>query len=216
MVVSGGKLMAKTNAERVLDYLWSVGPEGATNAQIREATGIQSHQQVYMLTQQLSFHGKILSRREGKEWVFFVSDSTENILQSPGHAAPSQSAPKLTATQFEVLARHVFSQHFGAQLQPGKLPGVPKLFDLVSADGQIAGDAKYFTLVGGQHLPPAKFSIIAEHVWLLEKTGAANKFLVFGNDIEVPKRWLERYGHLCQDVRFYFLSDVGEISLLNG
>lgn len=45
------------------------------------------------------------------------------------------------------------------------------------------------TEVGGQHLPPAKFSIIAGHVWLLEKTGAANKFLVFGNDVEVLKRW---------------------------
>ena len=31
----------KTNVERVLDYLWLVGPQGATNAQIREATGIE-------------------------------------------------------------------------------------------------------------------------------------------------------------------------------
>lgn len=34
----------KTNVERVLDYLWSVGPQGATNAQIRDATGIEPHQ----------------------------------------------------------------------------------------------------------------------------------------------------------------------------
>jgi hypothetical protein len=122
----------------------------------------------------------------------------------PGCVVPSQSAPKLTATQFEALARHIFSQHFGAQLQPGNLSGVPKLFDLVSADGRIAGDAKYFTLVGGQHLLPAKFSIIAEHVWLLEKTGAANKFLVFGNDIEVPKRWLDRYGICARMLVFTF------------
>ena len=216
MDVSWGKTMAKTNAERILDYLWSVGPEGATNTQIREATAIQSHQQVYMLTQQLCNHGQIHSQRKGKEWVFFVSDSVEIILQSPGRAASSLPAPKLSATQFEALARQVFSQHFGARLQPGKLPEVPKLFDLVSPDGQIAGDAKYFTLVGGQHLPPAKFSIIAEHVWPLEKSSAANKFLVFGNDIEVPRRWLERYGHLCQGVTFYFLSDTGKISLLNG
>ena len=30
----------KTNVERVLDYLWSVSPNGATNAEIRVATGI--------------------------------------------------------------------------------------------------------------------------------------------------------------------------------
>ena len=204
--------MTKTNAERVLDYLWSVSPEGATNAQIREATDIQPHQQVYMLTQDLLGRRLIESRRQGREWIFFVSDTTNNILQSPGRASYSHPSPRLTAAQFESLARQVFSERFGVPLPAGKLPGVPKLFDFVSPDGQIAGDAKYFTLVGGQHLPPAKFSIIAEHVWLLEKTGAAHKFLVFGNDIEVPRRWLERYGLLVGDVKFYFLTDEGEAS----
>jgi hypothetical protein len=33
----------KTNVERVLDYLWSVSPNGATNAEIRVATGILRH-----------------------------------------------------------------------------------------------------------------------------------------------------------------------------
>ena len=206
----------KTNVERVLDYLWSVGSQGATNAQIRDATGVEPHQQVYMITQELKHKGKIASRRDGHEWVFFIGESPEMLLQSPGRAAPGAPLPELSAKQFEDLALRVFSQQFGAPLRPGQVAGVPKLFDLVSPTGDIVGDAKYYTLVGGQHLPPAKFSIIAEHVWLLEKTGAANKFLVFGNDIEVPKRWLDRYGHLCQDVKFYFLSDVGEISLLNG
>jgi hypothetical protein len=43
----------KTNVERVLDYLWSVSLNGATNAEIRVATGIQPHQQVYMITSEL-------------------------------------------------------------------------------------------------------------------------------------------------------------------
>jgi len=206
----------KTNVERVLDYLWSVGSQGATNAQIREATGVEPHQQVYMITQELRRKGKIASRRDGHEWVFFIGESLEILLQSPGRAAPGTPLPKLSAAQFEDLARQVFSQRFGVTLRTGKVVGVPKLFDLVSPNGDIVGDAKYYTLVGGQHLPPAKFSIIAEHVWLLEKTYAVYKFLVFGNDIEVPMRWLDRYGHLCPDVRFYFLSEVGEINLLNG
>ena len=204
--------MTKTNAERVLDYLWSVSPGGATNAQIREATGIQPHQQVYMLTQDLLGRRLIESRRQGREWIFFVSDTTHNILQSPGRASYSHPSPSLSAAQFEALARQVFSERFSVPLPAGTLAGVPKRFDFVSPDGQITGDAKYFTLVGGQHLPPAKFSIIAEHVWLLEKAGAAHKFLVFGNDIEVPRRWLERYGRLVDDVMFYFLTDDGEVS----
>ena len=201
----------KTNVERVLDYLWSAGPQGATNAQIRDATGVEPHQQVYMITQELKRKDKIKSRREGREWVFFIGDTPNELLQSPGRAAPSTPLPKLNAAQFEDLARQVFSQRFGVPLQSGQVAGVPKLFDLVSPDGDIVGDAKYYTLVGGQHLPPAKFSIIAEHVWLLEKTQARSKFLVFGNDIEVPKRWLARYGHLRGDVAFYFLTDEGDV-----
>jgi len=192
----------KTNVERVLDYLWSVGPQGATNAQIRDATRVEPHQQVYMITQELKRKGRIASRRYGREWLFFLSESAGDLLQSPGLAAPGTPLPRLTAAQFENLSRRVFSQRFGAPLSPGQVPGVPKLFDLVSPDGEIVGDAKYYTLVGGQHLPPAKFSIIAEHVWLLEKTQAQCKFLVFGNDMEVPKRWLARYGHLRGEVVF--------------
>jgi hypothetical protein len=49
------------------------------------------------------------------------------------------------------------------------------------------GDAKYYTLVGGKRLLPAKFSVIAEHVWLLEKTEALGTSLVFGNERRVPE-----------------------------
>ena len=204
----------KTNVERVLDYLWSAGPQGATNADIRTATGIEPHQQIYMITQELKRKGRIASRRDGHEWVFFIGESPGELLQSPGRAGFGTPLPGLSAAQFEDLARQVFSQRFGIPLRPGQAAGVPKLFDLVSPDGDIIGDAKYYTLVNGQHLPPAKFSIIAEHVWLLEKTPSRCKFLVFGNDIEVPKRWLARYGHLRVDVKFYFLTDDGEITEL--
>ncbi|MCK5582489.1 MAG: hypothetical protein KAI33_01800, partial [Elusimicrobiales bacterium] len=77
-------------------------------------------------------------------------------------------------------------------------------------DGSIIGDAKYFTLVHGRSLPPAKFSVIAEHVWLLEKTKAKRKFLVFGNDKRVPEEWLKRYGNLVKNIVFYFIDDENE------
>ncbi len=205
----------KTNVERVLDYLWSVRPNGATNAEIGTATGIQPHQQVYMITSELVRRGKIRSRRTGREWLFYIGEATEEVLSSPGKAHPGTTTPSLSAAQFEELARIVFSKYFGVTLNEGQVPGVPKLFDFVSPDGSIVGDAKYFTLVGGHRLPPAKFSVIAEHVWLLEKTGATHKFLVFGNDHEVPVRWLARFGHLCGDVKIYFLSDDRRLENLN-
>jgi hypothetical protein len=205
----------KTNVERVLDYLWSVSPNGATNAEIRVATGIQPHQQVYMITSELVRKGKIRSRKTGREWVFCIGETTEEVLSSPGKAHPGTTPPRLTAAQFEELARQVFNQYFGVSLSEGQVSGVPKLFDFVSPDGSVVGDAKYFTLVGGHRLPPAKFSVIAEHVWLLEKTGANTKFLVFGNDREVPVRWLARYGALVSSVQFFFMDDRGEIALIS-
>jgi hypothetical protein len=91
---------------------------------------------------------------------------------------------------------------------------VRKRFAFVSPDRQIVGDAKYYPMLGGTGLPPAKFSVVAEHVWLLEKTGAPTTFLVFGNDQSVPTLWLERYGDLVSSVTFYFLADDGQLAEL--
>jgi hypothetical protein len=211
--------MSKTNKERILDYLWSIAPERATNSQIRVATGISSHQQVYLLTQEL-MRTYIQSEQRGSEWVFWADESLTAQFASPGRASPQEIAAQagqgLTADAFEKLAQQRMSEHFGVSLAPGTVPGVPKRFDLVSPDKAIVGDAKYFTLVRGQRLPPAKFSVIAEHVWLLEKTGAATRFLVFGNDRQVPELWLARYGKLAFEVAFYFLTDEGELGPLTG
>jgi len=210
--------MGITNKERILDYLWSISPKLATNSQIREGTGIRSHQQVYLLTRDLMYAGLIRGEQRGREWVFWADESIDAQFTSPGRAAPgkmyTRAEREITWQVFEDLAQTVMSTHFGVPLTPGEVPGVPKRFDLVSPDKGIVGDAKYLTLVRGQRLPPAKFSVIAEHVWLLEKTGASVTFLVFGNDRQVPTLWLQRYGNLASGVAFYFLTDDGVLELL--
>jgi hypothetical protein len=212
--------MSKTQEELILDWLWSVSPEGATNSQIRQGTGIKSHQQVYMLTRQLMGAGYVRGQRCGQEWVFWIDEPLATQLASPGPASRSrvhaQAAKRLSPRAFEALAQKVMSDHFQLRLTPGEVPGVPKRFDLVSPDKDIVGDAKYYTFVRGQRLPPAKFSVVAEYVWLLEKTEAAVKFLVFGNDRQVPQLWLKRYGHLAADIPFYFLADSGRLEQLTG
>jgi hypothetical protein len=205
----------QTRKESVLDYLWSIEPEPATNAQIRKATGILLHQTVYMLTQQLVREGLIHCEMRGREW-FFWTDETLRTQSTPPDTAPHESAERLTPRAFEDLARTVMSAYFGIPLVPGEVAGVQKRFDLISSDRKIAGDAKYYTRVGGERPPPAKFSSIAEHVWLLEKTDAPITFLIFGNDREVPVMWLKRYGNLISGVDFYFLTDDGELEHLAG
>lgn len=112
---------------------------------------------------------------------------------------------------FEDLARGVLSKYFQADLQPRIVKGVNKRFDFVSPDFKIIGDAKYFALVRGTRLPPAKFSVIAEYVWLLEKTSAEIKFLAFGNDRRVAEWWIKKYGDLLNGIHFFYIDNSGAI-----
>lgn len=121
----------------------------------------------------------------------------------------------MTWRDFEVFARVRMDQELNTTLTSQGVSGVPKKFDMVSSGAQIVGDAKYLTLVRGARIPPAKFMEIAGHVWLLGKTQANRRLLVFGNQREVPAAWLRKYGVLAQDVEFYFLSEDGMLERLN-
>ena len=118
------------------------------------------------------------------------------------------------AREFEEFARRVMSDYFRVKLEKRRKPGWPKEFDLVSGDYRIVGDAKYYTMVKGRRLPPAKFSSIAEHVWMLETIDADVKFLVFGNDKRVPLEWIKRYGNMVKTVMFFFIDKKGKIEKL--
>jgi len=124
------------------------------------------------------------------------------------------SAALSNAAEFEELARQVMSRHFNTDLRERRRPDWPKKFDLVSPDYRIVGDAKYYSMVKGKHLPPAKFATISEHVWFLEKIDANIKFLVFGNDKKVPLEWLRRYGYLVNNVKFYYINNKGQLEEL--
>ena len=138
------------------------------------------------------------------------------VLSSPTRVSSSAgiSAAVRNAREFEELARRIMSKYFGVKLSKGKKPGWPKEFDLVSPDFKIVGDVKYYTMVRGTSLPPAKFATIAEHVWMLENIEADIKFLVFGNDKRVPLKWLEKYGYLVKSVKFYFINNDGKVEEL--
>jgi hypothetical protein len=204
------------SAESVLDYLWSIAPDGATNGEIARRLAISSHQVAFMVTRDLFRRGLIRAERTGRTWMFYALEKQPILPARRATLASdtSSSGGVLLPAAFEGLARRLLGERYATILPPGRVPGVRKLFDFVSPDGRIVGDAKYYTRVGGIRLPPAKFSVIAEHVWLLEKTHAPGTFLVFGNDRRVPVLWLERYGNLVSSVVFYFLTDDGQLETL--
>jgi hypothetical protein len=63
-----------SNRDRVLDFLNSVGPEGATNSDVVSRTGIKPHQQVFQITQALMRKGLIKGVQSGKDWRFWSRD----------------------------------------------------------------------------------------------------------------------------------------------
>lgn len=202
------------NKDLILRHLNFVYPSEATISDLERATGVTPHSQVFKITNELRLKGIILGRTIANKWYFKANPMTETTSK-PQSGALTAEEESMNSSIFEQMARDVFSNFFAIDLRIGSLPGVPKKWDMLSRDGRIVGDAKYYTLVGGTSLPPAKFATIAEHVWLLEKTQAEIKILVFGHQIEVPRLWLARYGALVHDVTFYFLDEDGVISQLN-
>jgi hypothetical protein len=122
---------------------------------------------------------------------------------------------KMDWREFEELARGVMGQYFAVKLSKKNPKGFPKNFDMVSDKENIVGDAKFLTLVHRKNFPPAKMMEISGHVWLLEKVNTKIRFLVFGNQRNVPEMWLEKYGNLVQNVSFYFINTDGNLIKLS-
>lgn len=124
--------------------------------------------------------------------------------RSPGAATP---VARVDGYTFERHAARVLGAAWNVELSPGQVTlrgAVRKKFDLVSTDGKIVGDAKYYKNLP---TPAAKWSTIAEYVWLLQHIDErARRFIVFGNDREVPARWLDRFRPLANGVEFWFLA----------
>lgn len=107
------------------------------------------------------------------------------------------------------------SEHFGVPLDPRKVAGTPKKFDLVSPDGSIVGNAKYYTMVRGISPASAKCSVIAEHVWLLEHTRRAETIPRLRQRPPRAGGMAQGRGHLVNGVDFYFIDQTGSLSLLS-
>ncbi len=135
------------------------------------------------------------------------------LTSSPKVSSENSLSPLQRVRRFEIRARHFLSEHFRVKLRPGMFPGVPKLFDFLSKDRSIVGEAKYLSLGKGR-IQPAKFASVSETVWLLEKINTKQKFLIFGNTKVIPMKWLQRYGHLVKDIDFYFWNETDDLELL--
>lgn len=115
--------------------------------------------------------------------------------------------------QFETEAKEFLSRKWCVELEERKVKigEAFKKFDMVSEDESLIGDAKYMKNIP---VPAAKWSDISECVWLLQKTNAKRKFMVFGQDREIAERYLKRWSSIVKDIEFYFF-DGKKLERLN-
>lgn len=124
----------------------------------------------------------------------------------------------MTPKEFENEVRVFLSKKWGIYLEERFIE--VRKFDLVSEDNSIVGDAKFYKFTEGGNAPSAKISTIAEMVWNLEHVKAKRKFIVFGNDKNVPLVFLGKakgiWGKIVKEsnIEFYFYKD-GELERLN-
>ncbi len=141
-----------------------------------------------------------LRRRDRKE------DSQQAIERRGSVEVAVRPEEGLARKDFAERAREVMNEFFGRPLKPQKIGGT-KIWDYVSPDGMVVGDARWFS-----GAVPAARAFISEAVWLLEKVGAVQKFVVFGGEAEVPRQWLELWATLCpEDTALFYLDNKGEL-----
>lgn len=136
--------------------------------------------------------------------VSFVNP--ENIIHTKDKSECIKTYTPTKSSDFENEVLNVMSDFYSKELVTDQYPGLPKSSVMMSYDKEIIGYAQYLTMDSDKDMQSSKFSAISELVWLMEKTAALNKFLVFGNDRRVPEDWLKRYGHLVYDVDFFYYS----------
>ncbi len=141
-----------------------------------------------------------LRRREKKE------DSKEAIEKRGTVEVAVRPEEGLMRKDFAERAREVMNEFYGRTLKPVKIGGT-KIWDFVSPDGMVVGDARWFA-----GPVPAARAFISEAVWLLEKVGAVQKFIVFGGEADVARQWLELWATLCpEDIALFYLDNKGEL-----
>ena len=137
--------ISKTYKQRVLEYLQQVGAQGATNAQIKIQTGIPSHQQVYILTRELTRKKEITAQKKDGKWIFVLADSPSPasfegewlVISSPDF---DQEYLNITATPHVCVQaeRYLFSGTFEICLingdYTGRLDGNRVLFSFEAMD----------------------------------------------------------------------------------
>lgn len=132
--------------------------------------------------------------------------STHTIMDTSGTNDEAGSWDESPEAKFEAHARRVLSARWGTALQGravGLTGGTSHSLALVSGNGRIVGDVLW---LGDLPSAEAKWSVVAENVWLIGHVVRADRrLLVAGHDWDLLSRWLASYRPLLDRVEMWYL-----------
>jgi hypothetical protein len=121
--------------------------------------------------------------------------------------------------EFENKARNAIEKELDCILNNGKINinGKVKDFDLLNIDEKIVGDIKHYKMTSGGNNPSAKFSVLNEYSWLMQKLEQFQKekwrkVFVIGEDSNVVKKYISTYDAWLDDIEIYFCNAVGKLT----
>ena len=145
---------------------------------------------------------KDIGRTEIPEEEKFINDSSQLEWQ-----------------QFENVARKALEDELGCILNGGKINinGKVKDFDLLNIDEKIVGDVKHYKMTSGGNNPSAKFSVLNEYSWLMQKLEQYQKqkwrkIFVIGEDLTVVKKYISTFDAWLDDIEIYFCDADGKLT----
>jgi len=109
---------------------------------------------------------------------------------------------------FEEGTRKILESHFKTKFPADDfvdIKGKSKRFDFVDIKNKIVGDAKYYSFTKSGNRPSAKFSILNEYIWLLQKLPKPwRKFIVIGKDKSLVEKYVKEYKPWLENVMIFY------------
>lgn len=131
----------------------------------------------------------------------------------------TNDSSQLEWQQFENVARKALEDELGCILNGGKINinGKVKDFDLLNIDENIVGDVKHYKMTSGGNNPSAKFSVLNEYSWLMQKLEQYQKqkwkkIFVIGEDLTVVKKYISTFDAWLDDIEIYFCDADGKLT----
>jgi len=129
------------------------------------------------------------------------------------------NSSQLNWQEFENVARKAIENELETILNGGKINinGKVKDFDLLNIDENIVGDIKHYKMTSGGNNPSAKFSVLNEYSWLMQKLEQYQKqkwrkIFVVGEDQVMIKKYISTFDAWLDDIEIYFCDAKGKLT----